>query len=270
MNVSLTLQEKLKDLRVERGLKLEQLSEQTGISTSSLSSYETDEYKDISVYNLVTLARFYDVTADYLLGLTDIKKQAKAELHELHLSDRMIELLRDRKINTRLLCEMAEHPDFMKLLADIEIYVDGIAGMQIQHLNSVVDMARVEIVERYQPDENDKTLKALEAAHINEDSYFSMRVHEDMDSIIREIKRVHKSDSTSAPETSTVQEFKKAVEEADNFNGSVYEKQIIMLLRQLGIDYNKLTPEEFRVLVKAFNKSKHLKSPGRKRGKKRM
>jgi|GEM_PF-4547722 len=47
------------------------------------------------------------------------------------------------------------------------------------------------------------------------------------------------------------------------------EKQTAVLLGQLGIDYNRLSPEEMRVLMKAFGKSKHLKSPGSKRGKKR-
>lgn len=270
MNVSLTLQEKLKDLRMNRGLKLEQLSEQTGISTSSLSSYETDEYKDISLCNLVTLAKLYEVTSDYLLGLTDIKNQANAEIHELHLSDRMIDLLKNKKINARLLCEMAEYPDFVKLLADIEIYVDGVAGMQIQNLNSVVDMARAEIIEKYHPDEYDRTLRTLELAHINEDSYFSGRIQEDMDSIIRGMKRVHKSDSTSAPELTVAQEMQKSMKEINNYHGSVQEKQMIMLLGQLGIDYNKLTQEEFRVLIRVFSKSKHMKSLGSKRGKKRM
>ena len=35
----------------------------------------------------------------------------------------MIELLKNGNINTRLFCEMAAHRDFVKLLADIEIYV---------------------------------------------------------------------------------------------------------------------------------------------------
>lgn len=35
----LTIQERLKDLRVERGLTLEQLAEQTGLSRSALGSY---------------------------------------------------------------------------------------------------------------------------------------------------------------------------------------------------------------------------------------
>ena len=39
----LTIQERLKDLRVERGLTLKELSEQTGLSSSALGSYESDD-----------------------------------------------------------------------------------------------------------------------------------------------------------------------------------------------------------------------------------
>ena len=73
MNITLTIQEKLKDLRVARGLSLEELSAETGISKSSLGKYEADDYKDISPFNLVKLAQFYGVSTDYLLGLTEQK-----------------------------------------------------------------------------------------------------------------------------------------------------------------------------------------------------
>ncbi len=38
MNTTLTIQEKLKDLRVEHGLTLEQLADQTGLSKSALGN----------------------------------------------------------------------------------------------------------------------------------------------------------------------------------------------------------------------------------------
>ena len=79
--------------------------------------------------------------------------------------------IRDR-INNRLLCELATHKDFIKFLADIEIYVDGIATMQIQNLNALVDTVRHEIIERYRPGEDDPHLKVLQAAHISDDEYF--------------------------------------------------------------------------------------------------
>jgi len=73
MQVKLTIQERLKDLRVERGLTLEQLAEQTGLSKSALGKYETDDFKDISPFSIVTLAKFYGVSTDYLLGMTETK-----------------------------------------------------------------------------------------------------------------------------------------------------------------------------------------------------
>ena len=48
--MELSIQERLKDLRVERGLTLEQLAEQTHLSKSALGSYEGDNFKDISHY----------------------------------------------------------------------------------------------------------------------------------------------------------------------------------------------------------------------------
>ena len=168
----------MKDLRVEHGLTLEQLAEQTHLSKSALGSYEADDFKDISHYALIKLAKLYGVTADYLLGLTETKNHPNAELAGLRLSDEMIDLLKSGRIDTALLCELAAHPDFVKLLADIQIYVEGIAATQIQNLNAWVDVARAEIVEKYQPGEHDKTAGVLQVAHVREGDYFSSRAEQ--------------------------------------------------------------------------------------------
>lgn len=73
MQPKLTIQERLKDLCVERSLTLEHLSAETGISKSALGKYEADDFKDISPFSMVELAKFYGVSIDYLLGLTEQK-----------------------------------------------------------------------------------------------------------------------------------------------------------------------------------------------------
>ena len=50
--MALTIQERLKDLRVECGLTLGQLAEQTHLSKSALGSYKAEDFKDISHYTL--------------------------------------------------------------------------------------------------------------------------------------------------------------------------------------------------------------------------
>lgn len=161
----------------------------------------------------------------------------------------MIELLKSGRINTVLLCEMAAHPDFVKLLADMEIYVDGIAAAQIQNLNAWVDVVRAEIMDKYQPGEHDKTMYLLKAAHVQEGEYFSRRVHDDIDGILEDIKTAHRGRSESSPETSVAAELKRDLDEAANFKGSRLEQLIFLFCKQTKLRYNKLTEEEKGWLV---------------------
>ena len=55
-----TIQERLWELRKDKGLNLEELAQQTGISKSALASYEANDNKEINHGNLITLADFYD------------------------------------------------------------------------------------------------------------------------------------------------------------------------------------------------------------------
>ena len=71
MKTQLSIQERLKDLRVEKGMTLEQLSQQTKIPASTLGSYESDDYKEIPHRNIIELAKFYEVSTDYLLGMAE-------------------------------------------------------------------------------------------------------------------------------------------------------------------------------------------------------
>ncbi len=164
MNVKPTIQEKPKDLRIERHLTLEQLAAETGISKSALGKYESDDFKDISPFSITTLAKYYGVSTDYLLGLTETKNHPNADLPDLHLSDEMIALLKSGSINNRLLSELALHKDFQRFLVDIEIFVDRIADMRIHDMNALLEANWQQIMEKYNPGENDLYLRTLELA----------------------------------------------------------------------------------------------------------
>lgn len=267
MQIKLTIPERLKDLRVERHLTLEQLAEATGISKSALGKYETDDYKDISPYSIIELAKFYEVSTDYLLGETETKNHPNADLHDLHLSDDMIALLKSGKINNRLLCEMATHKDFQRLIVDMEIFVDRIADMRINDMNTVLDVTRRQVIEKYNPSENDLYVRTLELAQISEDDYFSHVVHNDIDGIMRDIRDAHKKDTMTADEKSPASEAQRQLETAMSYEGSEDEKKARVFLASLGIDYDKLTQEEFMTLINVLKKSAHMKSPYNQRGK---
>ena len=169
MYAKLTIPERLKDLRVvDKHLTLEQLAEQTGLSKSALGKYETDDYKDISPFAIATLADFYGVSTDYLMGLTENKNHPNTELQSLHLSDDMVELLSSGKINNRLLCELAAHPNFRRLMIDMEICIDQIANMRVEQMNLVLEATRQTVMSKYAPGEDDLYMRTLELGQVQE------------------------------------------------------------------------------------------------------
>ena len=258
MHTKLTLGERLKDLRVERGYTLEELAAQTGLSKAALGKYETNESGDISLFAVTKLAGFYGVTTDYLLGLVENKNRPDAALADLHLSDEAVEMLKSGKVNNRLFCEFVTHPKFPRLMADMEIYVDGMVSMQIRNLN--------DLLERYTPKE-DNTLLTLKAAQINEDEYFARVVDDDVESILRDLKQRHSGDKSSAPAESALAGFRGYIEEISQVQGSKAEKLMMLFCKQNQINYSKLTDNEKHWLVEICKKSNLLKGGVSQRGK---
>lgn len=62
--------ERLKELRIEKGLSQRGLAELTGFSHTAIRRWE-NEVQLPNIEILVTFAKFFDVTTDYLLGLSD-------------------------------------------------------------------------------------------------------------------------------------------------------------------------------------------------------
>ena len=213
MKCKLSIQEKLKDLRIEKGLSLQELSEQTGISRASLGNYETDDYKEISHKAIITLADFYGVTSDYLLGLTENREQHLFPIDELGLDDETVDLLKSGKLNVRLICEMIKHPDFINFLSDMEIYVDNLAGM-----HKMIEQTRVRLQNKDISDE-DHYMKTLEAATISEDNYFNNLLGNDVVKIAKDIRDAHSKDAETGEATTPVDDILDSFEElktADN------------------------------------------------------
>ena len=243
MNIKLTLGERLKDLRVERNLKLEALAEQTGLSKSALSKYESDDVTDLSIYAVTTLAEFYGVTTDYLLGVTENKKRPDAVLSDLHLSDGAVDVLRNGKFNHRLLCELIVHENFRRFMTDLEIYVDGYVSANIQNLNAGLEATRQMLKKKYAADENDLYMSTLKLGQIDEDEYFGRVLYDELVA------------------GAMIDNLMKELEDAQKLEGSADEKKIRTALKAIGINYDKLTEDERKLIKKILYKTAMLK-PG--------
>jgi len=264
--LALTIQERLKDLRVECGLTLEQLAEQTHLSKSALGSYEADDFKDISHYALIKLAKFYGVTADYLLGLTETKNHPNADLADLRLSDDMIELLKSGRVDNSLLCELAAHPDFPRLMADLEIYVNGTAVKQVQSANAIVDIMSATIMKQHNPGLSDPQLRQLIAAHIDDDSFCRYVIQRDINGIALALRETHKDDFFSVPEDNPLKEMLETAGEIVSQDSDTEQAYLAFICKRLKLNFRKLSVEERKWLKKIAEKSDLLKNPKPQRG----
>lgn len=62
--------ERLKELRIEKHMSLRQLAKETGFSDVAIGRWERGTQIP-SIETLITFAKYFNVSTDYLLGLED-------------------------------------------------------------------------------------------------------------------------------------------------------------------------------------------------------
>lgn len=72
MDVLEILSKKLKELRKENNYSQQEIANLIGIAQVTYSNYELCR-QSVSIQNLVKIARIYNVSTDYLLGISDDK-----------------------------------------------------------------------------------------------------------------------------------------------------------------------------------------------------
>ena len=73
------MESRIKQLREKRGLIQERLAAELGITQQMLSKYERD-VTFIKVDVLKKIAEYFNVTTDYLLGVSDVKRDLQGQM----------------------------------------------------------------------------------------------------------------------------------------------------------------------------------------------
>lgn len=215
-----------------------------------------------------SLAKFYGVSTDYLMGLSENKNHPNTELQALHLSDAMVELLSSGKINNRLLCELATHPNFLRLMVDMEIFIDRIADMRVNQMNLILEATRQTILKEHAPGENDLYMRTLELGQVQENDFYSHILHDDLDNIVRDLREKHIKDKTTADPQPTLDDVKGKFEQVMQ-KGSNEEILIHEFCNKMKIPFEKISSEDFSAFLRILSLSKLLKNPNNMRGKTR-
>ena len=156
----------------------------------------------------------------------------------------MVELLSSGKINNRLLCELATHPNFLRLMVDMEIFIDQLADMRVNQMNLILEATRQTILKEHAPGENDLYMRTLELGQVQENDFYSHILHDDLDSIVRDIREAHLKDKTTADPQPTLDEVKENFEQAIQM-GTDTEAMIHEFCDKMQIPFEKISSEDF-------------------------
>ena len=66
--------QRIRDLREDSDLKQKDLAQVLDVSIQQYSLYERGD-REIPFHHVITLAKYYDVSIDYIAGLTNYKKR---------------------------------------------------------------------------------------------------------------------------------------------------------------------------------------------------
>ena len=251
-------------------MSLQELSDATGIPISTLGNYEKDENIDMSLGNLITLADFYNVSTDYLLCRTELRKHKNQSVSDLHLNDDAIQILTDKKYNPRLLSELLTHENFKKFMTDLEIYIDGFNDKGIQIANAFLDVMRCKLTE-LGADSTDAFASVFDNSHIEAEQYYMNILSADLKPIVSDLRNTHMKDSNTASDIDYQSMVKNIIDDfatqipttvnddTESSNDAYINGLLLLFCKNLEMKVTQLSVEEKQTLKEIFSCSKPAK-----------
>ena len=199
------LSENLKWLRLKYDIKIETLEKETGIPSSTLSRLERLEFEpfDTSFRNIVTLADYYGVSIDYMLGREHSEEVLKTEIGELNLTDNAVVKLKSDKRHGQILSALITINSFSELLDRIEILTDRSMEATYASLNQYYEALLLSAKKAGGADVKDEAITLLEQSHFD-DSFDRYKIKEFLDVVLDELmdkygNKVLKENSVHSP-----------------------------------------------------------------------
>lgn len=119
-----TVRERLADLMKYHKVSQTDLALKIGCGDSLLSRFLTGKTDKIGDENIIRIARVFNVSTDFLLGVTNVPDRKNYEIDELGLSTQAARNLYTGKVNTQVVNRLLESPRFAELTYILEQYFD--------------------------------------------------------------------------------------------------------------------------------------------------
>lgn len=150
-----TIGERITDLRESRGWTKAELAEKIGVDPSRIGRMESGETQKISDDVLLSLAKAFGVSTDFLLGLSDVAEPKNFSIAELGLSVEAAKKIYTGEIDADVLNMLLEHPNFGTLINKIAHFFKGTFAEGFAIQNQIYQMVSKIVTESNNENSNE-------------------------------------------------------------------------------------------------------------------
>ena len=234
------MRQRIQDLIKDREITQADLASAIGLSKSTLSRYLSEKLKSLGDGYVIRIAKYFNVSTDFILGETDIPDRKNYDIEELGLSAKSAKLLYTGKIDSEVLNQLIENRHFPKLIKmikkrKIEIVKTGmeVYNQQFDFLNSLLMHQAANC-----PEDADAAKQAVQCIEDFKKKPFNADMEEIRMTFMQIVKEIsYKSDSSTNNDT-----IKLNSEVLDQIRND-------MTKGEHPVDLKKYTPDEIASVV---------------------
>ena len=211
------LGQRIKELRTQHDLTVAQLAEKVGIDKSTLSRIENGKTQNIGAEQLISLCREFQVSADFLLGITTVPDTMNYSTEQFGLTEKAGKALLSRKVHMDMLNRLLENEQFCQLTYTLFYSTEPNRTAGAFSRNNLMGYADSLFVEHMNKSvQGNQQLMAMNrklgSELIDPNTIGNQQMLEDFRRIIMQIRRdIQQQNPVSAPLT---REFLKEMDEA--------------------------------------------------------
>lgn len=231
-----TPQQRLQDLMKEHKITQAVLAKKIGVTESTLSRFINGTKDTLSLDQMISIARIFNVSTDFLLCMTDVPDRKNYDISELGLSAEAARNLYTGRTNPQVVSRLLENRRFAQLTNMIALYFDDTLASGFAVQNQIVQTLSSMLLGtgKEQPDARKAAQQAAQVAALNKTPVYQAdltNIQNQFMAVLREIKK-ELGTETGKPLTKEMVEqmYSETMKGQDALHPSVSPEQFVDLI----------------------------------------
>ena len=244
-----------------RGVTQSDLAAAIGCSISMLSRFISGQIDRLSDENIIRIAKFFNVSTDFILGVVDEPDRKNYDISELGLSVQAAKNLYSGKVNSDVLNLLLTNQRFADVTYLIARYLNNDLAKGVAGLNSVFNVAGAYLAGQAKEENNPALMQGARDARLLKTPIYQADVTTIQTTFmqaVNEIKKEHGADDSELKDKQALtkeiaqQLLHEAVKGQDTPNPSISPEELANVIFGAAAASETIGAEELENLKKAY------------------